>query len=106
MRRATTLDGGRLVRAEVDAGAAAHQGEDVAERRRVLLGRRAILHRDVRVAAQPHQLLGEPRDGHRAVDHARVDRGARHAGKLRRHRILHEGDAVGGLDGPQPLGAI
>jgi hypothetical protein len=53
------LQGRRLVVREVDADAAAHESEDLPERRLVVLAGRELARHDIRVLAQADELLGE-----------------------------------------------
>ena len=96
----------QLVLAEVDAGCVAHDHQDLIADVRVAGRRWALGGCHEGVAAQAHQLAGEVGNRQRGVDDTGVDRVARHLAVPRRLRILREGDAVLGLDGPQTLRAV
>ena len=70
------------------------------------LCRRALVSGDVRVTAQADELSRELGDGQRVIHDAGIDRAMRHAAKLRRPRVLCEGDAVFRFDRFEPFGPV
>ncbi len=106
----SALEGRPLVLREVDADGGTDHRQDPAHqhfaalRPRLRFDRRP--RRQVRMAAQAHQLRRQLGDGQDAVDHAGVHRAARHLGEFGRCGVLDQRDAVLCLDGPKALRAV